>query len=185
MHDSAPDYETRIAHERAAKAAFFRTSPHSPIPAADRAGFDGVAYYPVDPAMRFDGLRLQRQIGDEPAEFQIATSDGAFRTARRLGTLSFVAGGQPRTLATYELGHSDGSLFVPFLDATSGAETYGAGRYLDVEPEPDGRYVLDFNAAYHPYCAYAPDHSCPLTPTENRLPDRIEAGERPATAGVR
>ena len=88
-------------------------------------------------------------------------------------------------LAAYKLAHSDGSLFVPFLDATSGPETYGAGRYLDVEPEPDGTYVLDFNAAYHPYCAHASDYSCPLTPAENRLPDRIEAGERLATAGVR
>jgi len=46
-------------------------------------------------------------------------------------------------------------------------------------------YVLAFNAAYHPYCAHAPDHSCPLTRAENRLPDRIEASERLATAGVR
>jgi len=67
---------------------------------------------------------------------------------------------------------------VPFLDATSGTETYGAGRYLDLEPEPDGTYVLDFNLAYHPYCAYSVEYSCPLTPGENRLPVRIEAGER-------
>ena len=51
--------------------------------------------------------------------------------------------------------------------------------------KPDGTYVLDLNAAYHPYCAHAPDDSCPLTAAENRLPDRIEAGERLATAGVR
>jgi len=72
--------------------------------------------------------------------------------------------------------------FVPFLDVTSGNETYGAGRHLDVEAEWDGRYVLDFNLAYLPYCAYSPDFSCPLTPTENRLDIRIEAGERFALA---
>jgi uncharacterized protein (DUF1684 family) len=70
------------------------------------------------------------------------------------------------------------SLFVPFLDVTSGHETYGAGRYLDLEAEPDGTYVIDFNLAYHPYCVYADHFSCPLTPAENRLPIRIEAGER-------
>ena len=70
------------------------------------------------------------------------------------------------------------SVFVPFIDATSGHETYGAGRYLDLEAEPDGTYSLDFNLAYHPYCVYAPTYSCPLTPAENRLPVRIEAGER-------
>ena len=70
------------------------------------------------------------------------------------------------------------TLFVPFLDATSGTETYGAGRYLDLEPDDDGTWTLDFNLAYHPSCVYDPRFSCPLTPAENRLPVRIEAGER-------
>ena len=70
------------------------------------------------------------------------------------------------------------AVFVPFLDATSGHETYGAGRYLDLEPEDDGTYALDFNLAYHPSCVYDIKFSCPLTPAENRLPIRIEAGER-------
>jgi uncharacterized protein (DUF1684 family) len=48
------------------------------------------------------------------------------------------------------------SLFVPFLDATSGRDTYGAGRYLDLEQEDDGTYSLDFNLAYHPSCVYGP-----------------------------
>jgi len=183
--ESAVDYEWRVAHERAAKDAFFRTSPHSPIPAADSAGFDGLAYYPVGPAWRTESLRLQSPDDDALDRIEIATSEGGARIVRRLGTLSFVVGGQPRQLAAYELGRSDGSLFLPFLDATSGAETYGTGRYLDAEPEQDGTYVLDFNAAYHPYCAHAPDYSCTLTPAENRLPDRIEAGECLATAGVR
>jgi uncharacterized protein (DUF1684 family) len=70
-------------------------------------------------------------------------------------------------------------VFVPFLDLTSGTETYGAGRYLDLDPDPeDGTYVLDFNLAYHPSCVYDPRFSCPITPAENRLPLRVEAGER-------
>ena len=69
-------------------------------------------------------------------------------------------------------------MFVPFLDATSGGETYGAGRYLDLEPDEDGTYAIDFNLAYHPSCVYAPQFSCPLTPAENRVAVRIEAGER-------
>ena len=75
------------------------------------------------------------------------------------------------------------NLFVPFLDQTSGTETYGAGRYLDIEPDEDGTYALDFNLAYHPSCVYDVRFSCPLTPAENRLDTRIEAGERlPADA---
>ena len=72
----------------------------------------------------------------------------------------------------------DDELFIAFQDATSGRETYGAGRYLDLEPDEDGTYALDFNLAYHPSCVYSPNFSCPLTPAENRLPVRIEAGER-------
>jgi uncharacterized protein (DUF1684 family) len=86
------------------------------------------------------------------------------------------------TAYTFEGDHSE-SVFVPFLDGTSGKESYGAGRYLDLDPEDDGTYVLDFNLAYHPSCVYDPRFSCPLTPAENRLPVRIEAGERlPAEA---
>ena len=70
---------------------------------------------------------------------------------------------------------------MPFLDKTSGKESYGAGRYLDLDPEEDGTYVLDFNLAYHPSCVYDMRFSCPLTPPENRPAVRIEAGERLAT----
>ena len=73
------------------------------------------------------------------------------------------------------------ALFVPFLDATTGTETYGAGRYLDLETDDDGTWTLDFNLAYHPSCVYDPRFSCPLTPPENRLGLRVEAGERLAS----
>jgi uncharacterized protein (DUF1684 family) len=70
-------------------------------------------------------------------------------------------------------------LFLPFRDATSGRETYGAGRYLEVDPpDADGRVVVDFNLAYNPYCAYNPDWSCPIPPGENWLDVPIRAGER-------
>lgn len=176
-------YAAHLARERAAKDASFRSSVHSPIPFKERAGFFGLAYYGVDHALRFEGLRLGQYEGAAPVEFMISTSDDQMRPARRLGSLTFLIHAQPRKLVAYVLGPANGSLFVPFLDATSGTETYGAGRYLDIEPELDGSYVLDFNAAYHPYCAYSPHFSCPLTPAENRLPDRIAAGERLAGAG--
>jgi uncharacterized protein len=67
---------------------------------------------------------------------------------------------------------------VPFLDETSGNKTYAAGRYLDLEPEADGTWSLDFNLAFHPTCVYDPRFPCSLTPWEIRLPVRIEAGER-------
>ena len=156
-----------------------RRSPSSPLPHEVRHDFQGLPYFAVDPALRFEELRLEPYAGAEPSNFQIPTSDGQLRPAHRAGTFTFEHEGAPRRLTAYTLdGGGSESLFVPFLDTTSGRETYGAGRYLDLEPEDDGTYALDFNLAYHPYCVYAESYSCPLTPAENRLPIRIEAGER-------
>jgi uncharacterized protein len=179
-HDGPHDYASAIAGYRAEKDQFFKSAPGSPIPFAERDDFTGLPYYPVDVDLVFEGLTPAPYAGNEPSTFQIPTSDGKLRPARRAGTFSFDLGGEARQLTAYELegAHSDGRLFLPFLDATSGTETYGAGRYLDLEPDEDGTYAIDFNLAYHPSCVYAPQFSCPLTPAENRLPVRIEAGER-------
>jgi uncharacterized protein (DUF1684 family) len=180
-HEHRPiSYAEAVDGFRADKDEFFATDPRSPIPEPDREAFTGLPYFPVDPGLRFDGLALEPYTGDEPSDFQIPTSDGRLRPAHRAGRLSFEVDGTTHRLTgyTFDEGGDDGSLFVPFLDRTSGTETYGAGRYLDLEPEDDGTYALDFNLAYHPSCVYDPKYSCPLTPAENRLPIRIEAGER-------
>ena len=179
-HDGPHDYVGAVQGFRAEKDEFFKTNSGSPIPAEERAAFTGLPYYPVNVDLVFEGLSLQPYAGDEPTSFQIPTSDNRLRPARRAGSLTFDLEGQSLRLTAYELegAHSDGRVFVPFLDATSGTETYGAGRYLDLEPDEDGTYAIDFNLAYHPTCVYQPIFSCPLTPAENRLPIRIEAGER-------
>lgn len=179
-HEHVPvEYRDAIEGFREDKDDFFATHPRSPIPEADRAAFDGLPYYDVDEALVFEALPLESYVGDEPSHFQIPTSDGQLRPAHRAGILRFAIDGQPLQLTAYTFDGGDGdSLFVPVLDGTSGNETYGAGRYLDIEPEEDGTFTLDFNLLYHPSCVYDPRFSCPLTPAENRLPIRIEAGER-------
>ncbi len=179
-HEHRPiEYAEAIEQFRAEKDAYFKTGGGSPIPEAEREAFTGLPYYPVDPSLRFEDRALEPYTGNEPSNFQIPTSDGRLRPAHRAGILAFDLGGERRTLTGYTFDGGDGeSLFVPFLDATSGTETYGAGRYLDLDPGEDGTYTLDFNLAYHPSCVYDVRFSCPLTPAENRLPIRIEAGER-------
>ncbi len=182
-HDHAEhqhlDYPDAVQAFRKDKDEFFRTSRQSPLPTAERKGFDGLPYYPVDESLVFEGLGLEPYTGSEPVSFQIPTSDNQLRPAQRAGTFRFEVDGVPSTLTGYAFeGSESGSVFVPFLDGTSGTATYGAGRYLDLEPEEDGSYVLDFNLAYHPSCVYDARFSCPLTPAENRLSVRIEAGER-------
>ena len=182
-HEHRPiGYAEAITQFRAEKDEWFKESHDSPIPEAERAAFTGLPYFPVDPALRFEGLALEPYRGDEPSNFEIPTSDGKLRPAHRAGILPFELGGARLALTAYTFdGGEDEALFVPFLDPGSGTDTYGAGRYLDIEPEDDGTYTLDFNLAYHPSCVYDNRSSCPLTPREKRLPVRILAGERLAS----
>jgi uncharacterized protein (DUF1684 family) len=179
-HEGPHDYRAAVEDFRAQKDAYFKSAPDSPIPLAERDAFEGLPYYPVDVDLVFEGLTPEPYTGSEPTTFQIPTSDNRLRPARRAGVFTFDLAGEPRRLTAYELegAHADGRYFLPFLDATSGSETYGAGRYLDLEPDEDGTYAIDFNLAYHPTCVYAPNFSCPLTPAENRLAVAIRAGER-------
>jgi len=178
-HHEHVDYGDAVRAFRAEKDAFFRSNPRSPLPEAERSGFPGLPYFPVDEALVFEELTLEPYGGSEPTSFAIPTSDGKLRPAERAGTFGFAVGSVPCSLTAYSFENDrSGSVFVPFLDATSGTESYGAGRYLDIDPDEDGTYTIDFNLAYHPSCVYDVRFSCPLTPAENRLPVRIEAGER-------
>ena len=181
-HHHTLSYEDAVAQFRADKDAYFKQGAGSSVPEAERATFEGIPYFPVDEAWIADELALEPYVGDEPVRFQIPTTDGRLRDAERAGVFRFELGGTTHSLTAYRIASADGtvheSLFVPFLDATSGTESYGAGRYLDLEAEEDGSWTLDFNLAYHPSCVYDPKFSCPLTPAENRLAIRVEAGER-------
>jgi len=96
-----------------------------------------------------------------------------------LGFLDFALHGRSLTLAGYSMGTiPPGFLFVPFADVTSGNETHGSGRYLDLAIEPDGSVVLDFNRACHPSCAFSSAYPCPLPAAGNRLAVPVRAGER-------
>ena len=184
-HHHTLSYADAISQFRAGKDAYFRTGHGSPVPAGEREAFTGIPYFPVDETFIAEGLALEPYDGDDPVRFEIPTTDGRLRPAERAGVFRFELTGHPQRLTAYRMAGADGeaakTLFVPFLDATSGNETYGAGRYLDLEPDEDGTWTLDFNLAYQPSCVYDPRYSCPLTPPENRLGLRVEAGERLAS----
>jgi uncharacterized protein (DUF1684 family) len=124
------------------------------------------------------------QVYANPERFEIGTTAGGLRPAERYGQLSFPLDGEVRTLQVYRMldnpPEAEESFLVPFRDRTSGKETYPAGRYVNLDGPPGGPYVLDFNVAYNPSCAYGDVQrfACPVTPPENRLDVRIEAGER-------
>jgi uncharacterized protein (DUF1684 family) len=168
------DYATKITADRAAKDAAF-TAADDPIPRAKHAEFLPLAYFPIDPEFNVPaGLKRI----DDPTIVEMPTSTGTNRKMRRVGMLQFTLKGQPLSLLAFlEVGETS-SLFVAFSDLTSGAETYAAGRFLDINRNATGIYELDFNRAYFPYCYYNATYECPLPPRENRLKIPIHAGER-------
>jgi len=172
------DYTFRIEEIRREKDHWFREAHDSPIPHALRHGLACLAYFPVDARLRFRA-RLNQDAKQE--ELVFPTSKGTEQRFLRHGYFEVPIEGQTVHLNAYRLVHVHGGhdyLFVPFRDATSGKETYGAGRYLDLEVQPSGVYDLDFNLAYNPYCAYSDDYVCPLPPPENWLPVPVRAGEK-------
>ncbi len=164
---------------RKQKDKFFHENPESPIQAEHRAHFKGLKYYPVDLKYRV----IAKLIADSnPSIFRVQTTTDAFKEYTRVGRLEFEIDGKPLRLTAFmppadEPLHGN-RLFVPFRDSTSGKETYGAGRYLDLNKKASDEYVLDFNRAYNPYCAYSPYYSCPLPPGENTLQVELLAGEK-------
>lgn len=97
----------------------------------------------------------------------------------RVGRFDLSIEGKSVTLNAYQSAEKDDpSLFIPFRDSTSGNESYGSSRYLDLPVEHNDEYTVDFNYAYNPYCAYSDAYVCPLPPRENWLAVAIEAGEK-------
>jgi len=100
----------------------------------------------------------------------------------RWGEFRFKIGDKACTLQAYKSDPNEERLFVPFRDETSGKETYGAGRYLDLDDEhhctTDGKWILDFNCAYNPWCAYSDAYACPFVDPENWLKVAVRAGEK-------
>lgn len=169
---SASFYSDTIEADRVEKDRFFRASPYSPL--EDRSNFTGLNYYPPDPAWRFE---LPLQAAEQVEELTIQTSTGDEQTYYRAGVIEFEVEGQVARLTVYKSPHHD-EPFIPFRDATSGHETYGAGRYLEPVELAGGKLLVDFNLAYNPYCAYSEHYSCPLPPLENWLKVPIRAGEK-------
>ena len=163
---------SNLQEYRDQKDLFFQHDHHSPIDHEQRHDFNGLNYFPENSDLRFVVEVIPFQ---EQENVQIQTSTGDFESYVKYGKFNFTVEGEKAELTIYT--SPNGHSFLPFVDATSPKETYGAGRYLEVESLGDNRYLVDFNLAYNPWCAYSPYYSCPLPPEENRLSVPIRAGE--------
>ncbi len=167
---------SELTEFRNSKDEFFAKDEDSPLTPQQRKQFRSLEYYPENDGFRF-AVVLEEFPDQEKEPTEIITSTGDSNTQIRWGKFSFVVDGQEVSLTVFR--SVDGEeFFLPFADSTSGSETYGAGRYLEVVPLHDGNYLIDFNYAYNPYCAYNPNWSCPIPPPGNRLKVAIRAGEK-------
>ena len=157
---------------RAEKNEFFGSHPQSPLTREQKKDFHGLQYFPEN-----DSLRLEVQVEEfeNKQTFEMQTSTGDVQVYEKFGKFRFEVDGEEVELTIYQSQHG---FFLPFVDTLAGKETYPAGRYLEPEALPGGHFIVDFNIAYNPYCAYNEMWSCPITPAENRLKVAIRAGEK-------
>ncbi len=163
---------TELEDFRAEKDNFFANDPQSPLAPEQKKDFKGLNYFPENPDLN---LVVTVDPFADQDEVQMQTSTGTVQTYKRYGRFHFTVDGQDVALTLYTDRHG---YFLPFADSLAGTETYGAGRYLEPSPVGDGKFEVDFNLAYNPYCAYNEAWTCPITPSENRLKVPIRAGEK-------
>ncbi len=164
-------FSLRLSHQRFPAIIVF--DPKSPRFTA----YHGLRYFPADLAYRYE---LPLTPNPSPDTVIILSTRGNQRRALRVGWFDFRAGGATCRLEATRLlepGVGENDLAVFFRDRTSGHESYGLGRYVDVQPLADRRYLLDFNFAYNPACAFSDHYNCPIPPRANTLKVAIRAGE--------
>ena len=173
--EKIPDerYAADLAQRRKQKDQLFRTSEDSPIENVKL--FSGLAYYEPDQDYRV--LAKLTPYDGPDKELKLPYTDGTTATYERMAYADFTVKGVPQRLLLLK---NEGTISILFRDATSGMESYGGGRYIDLPAEKvqGNSLIIDFNDAYNPYCAYAPNFACPLPPPENTLTAAIEAGEK-------
>ena len=161
--------------------AEYANAKESPLSAKAKKTFKGIHFYPFSEKYVVNA-KFVRTPHEKP--FQMSTSSGMRKTYTKYAEVFFTIDGKEYKLNVYQsqdlLQSADYKdyLFIPFTDATSGHETYEGGRYIDLSITNSDHILINFNKAYHPYCAYTDGYNCPIPPQENTLPIKIEAGVR-------
>ena len=168
-------YITDRIKQRKEKEIWMSNSLESPFN-VKQVVFDGLKYF--EPSKKY---RIEADFKKllPPDQVILITNEGTNREYDVYGEASFMLDGKLCTLQVLSSEEELGStLFIPFMDATSGEESYGAGRYLEAAIPNSPIIELDFNQAYNPYCAYMEGYTCPFPPKANVLSVLIRAGEK-------
>lgn len=168
-------YIARIEQQREEKDRDMRNAEDSPF-APDSIEYKGLNHYPIDRSYK---IKAKLNLIADKKIVTLPTSDGKKKQYLEFAYAVFDLHDKVNRLLILETvgGEFDGMLFLAFGDDTSADETYGAGRYLELEREGENSITIDFNLTYNPYCAYTDGYSCPFPPRENLLEVPIRAGE--------
>ncbi|MBA5791846.1 DUF1684 domain-containing protein [Flavobacterium sp. xlx-214] len=160
--------------------AFYLNEETTPLTKEELANFIGIQFYPYseDYIVEAKVEYLKKQ-----PVFKMISTGSKQQDYKRFALLHFELFGQKHTLEVYQnialsqkKGYED-SYFLPFLDYSNGETTSEVGRYIDLKiPKKAKKIILNFNYAYHPYCAYTHGYSCPITPSVNSINQAIDAG---------
>jgi len=172
-------YIQEVLTTRMEKDSLFKYADWSPLLNEEKGTFSGLKYYPVDVSLRFEGPITPY---DTLIPDTIIGTKGELRPAHRYGYFAFQYQSRPYQLVIFKIMRKDPALepylFLGFTDETTADETYGTGRYVDLSEDSENHYVIDFNLAYNPYCAYNPRYTCAIPADDNHLPFAVRAGEK-------
>ncbi|WP_397445382.1 DUF1684 domain-containing protein [Polaribacter sp. R77954] len=167
--------------------ASYKDASKSPLKKKDLKDFKGLDFFPVDSSFI---VTAQLTKTENAPTFKMATTTDRQPLYKEYGVLNFTLKGKALQLTIYQSQDDlrdekyKDYLFLPFTDDTSGNESYGGGRYMDVmttDINDNQTITLNFNNTYNPYCAYNDKYSCPLTPRKNHLDIEIKAGVKAFT----
>ena len=166
------NYRSKLNHE-------FASEKDSPLTPEDRAHFDSLPFFSIDSAFyvvaHFEKVKKAKK-------FKMKTTTERRPLYDVFALVSFSLNGQTFEVPVYqshrlrEMEEFKSYLFLPFTDLTNGNESYGGGRFLDLEIPEGEEIIIDFNKAYNPYCAYNSKYSCPVPPKKNFIDFEIKAG---------
>lgn len=172
------DKEAVIAFQKELNAEY-ADSVKSPLLKKDLKTFKALDFYPINEKF-FVNAKFVRTPDEKPFEMPTSTSRKPMYV--KYGEAHFSIDGKKFKLNLYQsldlkkIEEYKDALFLPFTDLTSGVDSYGGGKYIDLKIPQGNTITIDFNTAYNPYCAYNHKYSCPIPPQENDLAIEIKAG---------
>jgi len=169
--------EKKILEFRKQKDVAWKEDIESPLTDKQKKEFKGLNYYPPNPRLSFE-LELDKNISDVGKQIVIKTTGGDEQIYLKAGKVKFSVEDKKVEAIVFEDPEQEQfQYYLLFKDETTGRQTYGNGRMLQIDKRGK-KLIIDFNYAYNPYSSYNDNWDCPITPKENILPVRIDAGEK-------